>query len=65
MRYTENCCASVVELDYALLTVVGVGAYIGGMIGNYILHFKISPQAIKKILAIALYIIAIKLLFFS
>jgi len=57
--------ASVVELDYTLLAVVGVGAYLGGMIGNYILHFKISPQAIKKILAIALYIIAIKLLFFS
>ena len=57
--------ASVIELDYILLSVVGLGAYIGGMIGNYILHFKISPQSIKKILAIALYIIAIKMLFFN
>ncbi len=55
--------ASVLELDYTLLSIVGVGALIGGMIGNYILHFKVSPQAIKKILAIALYIISIKMLF--
>ncbi len=55
--------ASVIELDYTLLAVVGVGAYIGGMIGNYILHFKISSKAIKKILGFALYIIAIKMLF--
>ncbi|MEA2098862.1 MAG: sulfite exporter TauE/SafE family protein [Campylobacterota bacterium] len=55
--------ASVLELDYTLLTIVGIGALIGAMIGNYILHFKISSQNIKKILAIALYIIAIKMLF--
>ncbi len=55
--------ASVLELNYLLLSVVGVGALIGGAIGNYILHFKISSEAIKKILAIALYIIAIKMLF--
>ena len=54
--------ASVIELDYTLLCIVGVGTYIGGMIGNYILHFKISPQAIKKILAVALYLIAVKML---
>ncbi|MCD6173170.1 MAG: sulfite exporter TauE/SafE family protein [Sulfurimonas sp.] len=55
--------ASVIELDYTFLAIVGVGAYIGGMIGNYLLHFKISSKTIKKILAIALYIIAIKMLF--
>ena len=55
--------ASVMELDYTLLAIVGVGAYIGGMIGNYLLHFKISSKTIKKILAIALYIIAVKMLF--
>ncbi len=54
--------ASVLELDYILLSIVGMGAFIGGMIGNYILHFKVSSFMIKKILAIALYIIAIKML---
>ncbi len=54
--------ASVIELDYILLSIVGIGAFIGGMIGNYILHFKVSSSTIKKILAVALYIIAIKML---
>ena len=54
--------ASVIELDYILLGIVGVGAFIGGIIGNYILHFKVSSTMIKKILAFALYIIAFKML---
>ena len=54
--------ASVIELDYTLLAVVGVAAYIGGMIGNYLLHYKMSSESIKKVLAIALYIIAFKML---
>ena len=54
--------ANHIELDTMLLVVVGVAAYIGGMIGNYILHFKVSSQTIKKILALALYSIAIKML---
>ncbi len=57
MSYANN-----IELDYLLLAVVGTAAYIGGMIGNYILHFKVSSETIKKILALALYTIAIKML---
>jgi len=54
--------ASVIALDYTLLIIVGIAAFIGGIIGNYILHFKVSSSTIKKILALALYIIAIKML---
>ena len=54
--------ATVIDLDYMLLTIVGIGAYLGGIFGNYILHYKISAIAIKRILAIALYIIAIKMI---
>jgi uncharacterized membrane protein YfcA len=57
MSYANN-----IELDYLLLAVVGAAAYIGGMIGNYILHFKVSSETIKKILALALYSIAVKML---
>ncbi len=57
--------AGTIELDYTLLAIIGVGAYLGGMIGNYILHFKVSAAMIKKILAIALYSIAVKMLFAS
>ncbi|MEA3513059.1 MAG: sulfite exporter TauE/SafE family protein [Campylobacterota bacterium] len=56
--------ASVIELDYILLGVVSIAAYIGGVIGNYLLNYKISSDTIKKILAVALYIIAIKMLLF-
>lgn len=55
--------SSQLELDYMLLAVVGTGAYLGGLLGNYILHFKISSESIKKILAVALYIVAFKMLF--
>ncbi|MCD6173223.1 MAG: sulfite exporter TauE/SafE family protein [Sulfurimonas sp.] len=55
--------ASVIELNYTLLAIVGVGAYLGGMLGNYLLHFKVSPKTIKKILGFVLYSIAIKMLF--
>ncbi len=57
--------ATVIEIDYLLLFVVGIGAYIGGMIGNYLLHFKVSSKTIKKILAIVLYSLSLKILFFS
>ncbi|MFT7823845.1 MAG: sulfite exporter TauE/SafE family protein [Sulfurimonas sp.] len=50
-----------IELDYLLLMIVGTAAYIGGRIGNYILHFKVSSQTIKKILAFALYGVAVKM----
>ncbi|MCD4757604.1 MAG: sulfite exporter TauE/SafE family protein [Arcobacteraceae bacterium] len=55
--------ATVIQIDYLLLAVVGVGALIGGMIGNYLLHFKVSSKTIKKILAVVLYLLAIKILF--
>jgi uncharacterized membrane protein YfcA len=55
---------SVVDIDYILLAIVGFGAIIGGVIGNYLLHFKISSQTIKKILAVVLYILAFKILAF-
>jgi uncharacterized membrane protein YfcA len=54
--------ANVIELDYLLLVVVGIAAYIGGRIGNYLLHFKMSSKSIRKVLAIALYLIAFKML---
>jgi len=52
---------SNIQMDYVLLVIISLGAYIGGVIGNYLLHFKISSKTIKKIIAIVLYIIAIKI----
>ncbi len=57
--------ATVIDIDYLLLLVVGLGAYIGGIVGNYILYFKVSSKTIKKILGIVLYLLSFKILFFS
>jgi len=54
--------ASVIQLDYISLFILSVAAYIGGVIGNYLLHFQISSKIIKRILAFALYLIAFKML---
>jgi len=54
--------AQHVELDFILLSVVGVAAYIGGMMGNYLLHYKVSSRTVKKLLALTLYMVAFKML---
>ncbi len=54
--------ASYVELDYYLLGCVALSAIIGGYIGNYMMHFKLDQGQIKKLMALILYALAIKLL---
>jgi len=54
--------ASYVELDWVLLFVVSLSAIIGGYIGNYLMYFKLKQSHIKKLMAILLYILALKLL---
>jgi len=54
--------ASIVKLDWVLLFVVALSAVVGGYIGNYMMHFKLSQKDIKKLMAVILYFLAIKLL---
>ncbi|HHD80504.1 MAG TPA: sulfite exporter TauE/SafE family protein [Campylobacterales bacterium] len=55
--------ASFVELDWILLLCIAISAIIGGYIGNYLMHFKLKQQDIKKLMALILYLLAFKLLF--
>jgi len=55
---------SYVSLDYVLLFCVGISAMIGGYFGNYLMHFKLKQEHIKKLMATILYILATKLLLF-
>ncbi|HHB94268.1 MAG TPA: sulfite exporter TauE/SafE family protein [Campylobacterales bacterium] len=55
--------ASFVELDWILLLCIATSAIIGGYIGNYLMHFKLKQQDIKKLMALILYLLAFKLLF--
>jgi len=54
--------ASYVPLDWTLLLIVALSAMVGGYIGNYMMHFKLKQQDIKKVMALILYILALKLL---
>jgi len=53
---------SFVKFDWIILSVAAAGAILGGYIGNYFMHFKLNQQQIKKIIAVLLYIIAVKML---
>jgi len=55
--------ATYVPLDWTLLVMVALSAIAGGYIGNYIMHFKLKQTQIKKLMALLLYSLAIKLLF--
>lgn len=54
--------ASYISIDWKILVVVSLSAIIGGYIGNYMMHFKLEQKQIKKIMAILLYLLGLKLL---
>ena len=53
--------ASIIKIDYTLLVITSTAAILGGYVGNRIVYFKLDSNQIKKIIAILLYLIAIKL----
>jgi uncharacterized membrane protein YfcA len=55
--------ASYIQLDWILLGIVALSAIIGGYIGNYMMQFKLEQHHIKKLMALLLYMLALKLLF--
>ena len=55
--------ASYISLDWILLLCVSVSAMIGGYIGNYLMYFKLKQVDIKRLMAIILYLLALKLLY--
>jgi len=54
--------ASYVDIDYTLLALISASAIVGGYIGNYLMHFKLDQKDIKKVMALILYALALKLL---
>jgi len=52
----------IVRMDWILLGVATIAAILGGIIGNHIMHYKLDQNHIKKIIAVMLYLIALKLL---
>jgi len=54
--------ASYVSLDWVLLLCVALSAIVGGYIGNYMMYFKLRQEYIKKVMALILYALSLKLL---
>lgn len=50
-----------VHIDWYLIASVSLGAILGGIIGNSMMYFKLSSDHIKRIVAIILYTLAIKM----
>ena len=55
--------ASYITIDWRLLLIVAIAAISGGYIGNYLMHFKLDQKQIKKLMAIILYLLALRLLY--
>ena len=51
-----------VELDYTLLAIVSVAAVMGGYLGGRIMHYNLSQGQVKKLIALVLYALGIKIL---
>jgi uncharacterized membrane protein YfcA len=54
---------SFVKVDWLLIFSTAVGAIIGGYLGNRIMHFRLDSKDIKRVIAILLYLIAIKMVY--
>ena len=54
--------ASYIQINWILLFCISISAIIGGYIGNYLMHFKLKQEHTKKVMAVILFILALKLL---
>jgi uncharacterized protein len=52
-----------VDMDWPLLAVVSLAAFLGGLIGNRIMHFRLTQVQVKQLIAVVLYLLAGKLIF--
>lgn len=54
--------ASFVDMDWTLLAVSALGAIAGASIGNHIMHERMSQRHIRMVIAMILYLLALKML---
>ncbi|BAF69200.1 sulfite exporter TauE/SafE family protein [Nitratiruptor sp. SB155-2] len=52
-----------VHMDWILLGVVTVAAIIGGYLGDFIMHYRLTPNQIKKLIAVVLLLLALKMVY--
>jgi uncharacterized membrane protein YfcA len=54
--------ATFVTLDWGLLASCVAGAILGGLLGNHLLHTRLRPETIRRIIAGILLLLALRLL---
>jgi len=54
---------SFVDMDWVLLGVVTVAAIIGGYLGDFIMHYRLSAAQVKKLIAVVLLLLAAKMIY--
>jgi len=54
---------SFVQMDWILLGVVSVAAIIGGYIGDFIMHYRLTPAQVKKLIAVVLLLLSAKMMY--
>ncbi|HGZ70974.1 MAG TPA: sulfite exporter TauE/SafE family protein [Nitratifractor sp.] len=54
---------SFVKMDWTLLGVVTVAAILGGYFGDKIMHYRLTPAQVKKLIAVLLLILAAKMIY--
>ncbi|ADN08547.1 sulfite exporter TauE/SafE family protein [Sulfurimonas autotrophica] len=54
---------SFVHMDWILLGVVTVAAIIGGYLGDRIMHYRLTPSQVKKLIAVVLLLLAAKMIY--
>ena len=54
---------SFVKMDWILLGVVTVAAIIGGYLGDRIMHYRLTPAQVKKLIAVLLLLLAGKMIY--
>lgn len=54
---------SFVQMDWLLLGIVTIAAVIGGYVGDMIMHYRLTPQQVKKLIAVVLLLLAAKMIY--
>ena len=54
---------SFVKMDWVLLGTVTVAAIIGGYLGDKIMHYRLTPAQVKKLIAVLLLLLAAKMIY--
>lgn len=54
--------AAIGSVNYKLLAFSAIGSVAGAIAGSWLMHWKLNPRQVKKIIGIVLYAIAIKML---